>query len=492
MVLGSGPEYPTPMRERALRWAPWVLALAAALLLGQRAQQAWASHSLQWANDLAFFSQILFNAGEGRAWASPLLLEPLGFFRMVHFHPVFALILPVWLLRPSPSTLLFLNVAAVCFAAVPLAGLARDRAGSAWFGLAAAVAWLAWLPVQVAALADFRPLVFMVPGFMLLLRGLAKPCRWRLVLGALLVCAAREESGYLLPLVGLVMLALPFGRRRRLDAAILLGIGLAWMGVLLGVKGNIFFHFNPMALFGDLTGGGVASRPLAPDQLRHLGWLLAGGFGTVVLSPAAALIFAAQAAALLVNGNFEWHGFLGPYAHWRDPMLPFIAAGGVMGWAWLLERLGRRKPLQVGALAMVAMILACALAFPKHRERLDDGVWRRNAEAVGSVEVEAIDALLAQVPAEARVMTDYRLVAALAGRRVLWVTAQSYHDGGPPNGWEGPWPVTLDWVDTLLVLEDDPVLDHLDAAWDAVDRGGGYGLWRRVAEPERGYPAPIP
>ena len=480
------------MRDRLIRWAPVLLSLAACYALGRRALEAFAAHNVQWAHDLAFFTQILFNAAEGRAWTSPLLLEPTGFFEMVHFHPIFAALLPLFMLRPEASTLLLFNVAAVCLAAIPLAGLARDRTGNAWFGLAAAVAFLVWLPVQTAALADFRPVVFFIPGFMLLLWGLAKPCRWRLVIGALIVAGAREESGYLLPMLAIVMLALPFGKRRRSDALILLGIGVAWLGFLLLFKGNFFFHFNPVAMVRDFGSGPAVPDQLMHDRLQHISLLLGGGFGTVLLCPAMLAMLAPQVAFLLTDTHREWHAFTGTYPYLRHALIPFLAVGGVMGWAWVLDKLGRRRKREAGAMVTVAMILACVLAFHGQRGRLEQGLWQRNADAVDSVEVAAIDGLLAQVPEDARVITDYRLIAALAGRRVLWATMQTYHEEPAPYGWTGAWPITLDYAEILLVPQDDAILDHLDEAWEAVDSGGGYGLWRRVVEPDAGFPPAVP
>ncbi len=480
------------MREKLIRWAPTLLALAAVYALGRRAWQAWAAHNVQWAHDLAFFTQILFNASEGRDWTSPLLLEPVGFFEMVHFHPIFALLLPLFMLRPEASTLLLFNVAAVCLAAIPLAGMARDRTGSPWFGLAAAVAFLVWLPVQTAALADFRPVVFFIPGFLLLLWGLARPCRWRLVIGALIVAFAREESGYLLPMLALAMLVLPFGKRRRSDALILLGIGLAWLVFLLLFKGNFFFHFNPLTFFRDVGAAPAVPAHLTHDRVVHIGLLLAGGFGTVLLCPTMLLMLLPQLGFLMLDTHREWHAFTGTYPYLRHALIPFFAAGGVMGWAWVLDKLGKRRRREAQALVIVAMILSCVLAFHGQRGRLEQGLWQRNAEAAGSVEVAAIDGLIAQVPPDARVITDYRLIAALSGRRVLWASMQCYNDGGTPHAWTGPWPITLDFAEVLLVPQDDAVLEHLDDAWQVVDGGGGYGLWRRVSPPEGGYPDPVP
>ena len=479
------------MREKLLRWAPWILALAAALVLGRRAETAFAAQQVQWGHDLAFFTQIFHNAAHGRAWTSPLLLEPVGFFRMVHFHPVIAALLPLWMLRPSPSTLLWFNVLAACLAAVPLAGLARDRSGSVAFGAAAAVAWLVWLPVQAAALADFRPSVFFLPGFLLLLWGAARPCRWRLLAGALLVCATREESSYLLVLVGLVLAALPFGKRRRGDGLLLAGLGAAWFVFLLIFKENFFFHFNPVSFFENLGGGAAPAAELTRSRLLHLGLLFCGGFGACLICPAALLMLLPPMAFLLLDPAREWHAFTGTYPYFRHVLLPFLGAGGVLGWAWMLKARPWRRPREALVLVTLAMVLGNALAFFGARQRMDEGIWQRNVELAQSQEVRALDGLLAQVPPEARVATDYQLVASLAGRRVLWCVAHMYMDG-MPHDWQGEWPITLDWVDTLLVAEDEPIVQRLDDDWELADRAAGYGLWHRVRDPQGGFPPAIP
>jgi hypothetical protein len=111
---------------------------------------------------------------------------------------------------------------------------------------------------------------------------------------------------------------------------------------------------------------------------------------------------------------------------------------------------------------------------------------------VDSDEVRAIDGLIARVAPEARVITDYRLIAALAGRRVLWASMQCYNDGGAPNGYQGVWPITFDAADTVLLREDDPVLIHMGQGWGLEARDAGYGLWRRLEPPEGGFPEPVP
>ncbi len=465
------------MRSWFPRSAPALLALLAFVVLARQALLACAAYQHQWAADLAFFTHILHNASHGRAWSSPLLLEPTGFMDMVHFHPIFLLILPLFALRPEASTLVLINVGAVCLATLPLAGLARRESGTVWFGVAASVGWLIWLPTHIAALTDFRPLVFFVPGFMLVLEGLAGRSRWRVLLGAVLVALAREESGYLLPLLGLVALVLPFGRSRRGHALVLLALGLAWFGFLLVTKENLFFHFRPGAFLDSIGGGEALPEGLTGRRLQHIGLLMMGGFGAVVLCPAMLVVLLPLFAYLLLGNPWEWQFFTGPYAHYRDVILPFLAAGGVMGWARVYLWAKGRWPRAALALIAAVLILGNAAAFHGQRCILRDSIWRRDAQLVGSAEIAAIDALVDLIPSNARVATDYRLVAALAARDEIWIAAHFTSGGGRPYTWDGEWPLSLDLVDTVLVPQDDPMVGLLDEHWKPVASGGGYGLW---------------
>jgi hypothetical protein len=124
------------------------------------------------------------------------------------------------------------------------------------------------------------------------------------------------------------------------------------------------------------------------------------------------------------------------------------------------------------------MVLGNALSFSSDRERLVDRRESLEAEAA-TIEVEELDLLLMTVPPESRVATDYRLIADLADRAVLWNVAHLYMDDAPPPHWEGDWPLTLDLIDTVVLPLDDPFLSRLGPEWGEPEQGGGYGVWVR-------------
>ena len=453
------------LRERLPDIALAVAMAIAAWLWTSAQWHAFAAFETQWAHDLAFFTQILWSGSQGGAWASPLLLEPEGMLEMVHFHPVFWLLVPVYKVAGSPRLLLALNVLFVVSAAWPLARLGREVSGDRVFGALAGVAFLVWLPTASAAQADFRPMALMVPGFAWLVLGGWTRTWVPLLAGAALCLAAREESAYLLGFAGLVTVV-----RSRPHGAALLGIGAAWFALLFVFKGSLFFHFNP-ATFGDSV------QPV-PDELiaarwRFLGQALMSGYA---LAPAAwlPLGIAAPAAGFLGLDHFrEWHNAIGPYVHLRSVVLPCFAAAGTLGAAFVVKRWGRGW-----ALGLV-MVAANGASFWTDREAFD----ARNSsvdDRLASDEHQALAALVAQVQATDRVVTDYDLIAAVAGRTELWNTVHLFLDEGRPPHWRREWPVGLERVDTILLRKDDLVFEYVGPEWARIGVAGDMELWRRI------------
>ncbi len=452
------------------------------------------AHRLTWAQDLAFFNQIFFNAAAGREWTSPLLLEPVGFFEMVHFHPLFVLLVPLYWLFQGPEILLLFNCAAVAAAAWPLAKLGEAASGRAAFGAAAGLAYLLWVPAWSGALADFRPMSFLTPGFALVAWGVCAR-RWApLVAGAAICCGAREESSYLLAFAGAALLVLPFGPAaagqrfgwRRKEGLALLGLGLGWFGFLLAFKANFFFHFDPRTWLDGARDAPPVDPELAAARLRYIRESFLGGYLLAPLSPAALLMSAPPFVFLQADAQREWQAMSGLYVHLRAPLIALWAVAGTAGAGWLARRYPRLLwPLAAG------LVVGNLLSFRPERAAMIERA-RGLLDDAASPEVAALDRLIDHVGPEDRVATDYRLIAALSGRRSLWATPHLYAEDARPPYWTVEWPLTLDRVDTLLVPVDDPTLGHLDDAWVLEAAAQGYQLWRRTRPPEGGFPAPIP
>ena len=457
------------MRERAPDGL-LVLAMGLAMVLWTQAQwQAFGAFETQWAHDLAFFTQILWSGADGGPWSSPLLLEPEGMLEMVHFHPLFWVLVPLFKLLPTPKLLLALNVLFVVSAAWPLARLGREVSGDRLFGALAGVAFLLFLPTASAAQADFRPMALMVPGFATLCLG-AWTRRWMpLLLGAGLCLASREESAYLLAFGGLVVLL-----RSWKHGLSLLALGLAWFGLLYLFKGSLFFHFDPMSYGDSLM---EAPPELGTARAGFLGKSLLSGY---CLAPAGwlPLLIGGPAAGFLGLDHFrEWHTMTGPYVHLRSVVLPCFAAAGTLGAAWVVGRYGK------GWLVGLLMVVGNGLAFWPEREAM---TVRQAAiqDILESPEHAELSALVAQVRPQDRVVTDYELIASVAGRSELWNTVHLFLEEGRPPHWTREWPMGLERADTLLLRLDDRVFEDVGPEWERIGRAGDYELWRR----KEGFP----
>ncbi|MED5370205.1 MAG: DUF2079 domain-containing protein [Myxococcota bacterium] len=452
-----------------------LLSSLVATVLWSRAQLlALAVYDSQWSQDLAFFHQILWSGTHGGPWASHLLLEPQGLLQMVHFSPMLVLLGPLVWAFDGPGVLLVVNAAMVASAAIPLGLLGARVSKHAGFGALAGLAYLLYMPTLSAAQADFRPMALLVPAFAWLALG-AWTRRWGpLLAGAVLAVLAREESAYLLVFAGLVTSLVDW--RKGLSVA---AIGAGWFALLWGFKGNLFFHFDPSTYAGTIT---EPPTELVQARWGFVGQSLASGYALAPLGWLPLLIGAPAAGFLWLDAAREWELFTGPYVHLRSVVLACQAAAGTLGAAWVASRAGARWSWAPWVLG-VGMCVGNLAAFPGERTRHHQRLADQRAVLESPEHAQEV-ALLARVGPDDRVATDYRLIAALSGRKELWNASHLLLDEDPPPHWERAWPIGLEPVDTLVLMDDDPLLAQmseraLSMGWEQTARAGSLGIWRR-------------
>jgi hypothetical protein len=322
-----------------------------------------------------------------------------------------------------------------------------------------------------------------VPALAWMLLGLYRGSWKTWVPAAVMVCLIREESAYVLPLCGAVLLVLPWGGWKRREGAGLIVLGLAWLGVLLAVRENMFFHFDPRTLL-DGAGPQVPDE-LVSERLRYAGHSLLGGYLFSPAAPAPLAMSVGPGWWLFTDMHREWHGFLGTTVYLRSALLPLWAAAGTVGAAVLIRRWPRLAwPLGIW------LVLGNAVTFSDQRERLERRAEMLQGERE-SDEVAALQRLIAQVGPDDKVATEYRLIAALSGRRVLWNVNHMYADDGQPPHWTATWPLGLERVDTVVLPIDHPFTSRLGEEFGLRQRSGGWGIWRRTVQPEGGMPEPL-
>lgn len=423
----------------------------AALVCAATALFAWinvqnAAHlNPQWGQDLAFFHQWVHSAANGGPWASPLILEPQGFFNQVHTHLVLPLVVAVYSAVPTQNTLLVAHSLFAALAIWPAFRLA-ELAGGVRYALLFTGALVLFGPFQAVAIADFRPVALFIPGLLGVWYGARKGSPSTVLAWSAVALVGRQEATYLLAASGGAILLLPWAQsKRRTIGWALIAIGSAsWAGFAL-LKPEMFFHINPMA-------------PTAWPEGAEL-WQNRLGFATALglsawwigaLSPAPLLAATPVFWGMLTTAR-EWHLLVGPGAHHHAFWLPFVVAAAAVGAARLPKLLG-----------VLCLIIGSA--------------WSFSAPTLTEPN-PSLATLLDGIPAEAKVAADYDTIHGVAGRRVLWNVEQLYMPDKPRH-WTDPWPLTLSAVDLVVVNKDHPITDRL-SDWTIQGETASHAVFTR-------------
>jgi uncharacterized membrane protein len=347
-----------------------------------------------------------------------------------HFSPIVALIAPFFRLFPTPITLLVAQAALTAVSVIPV-----SRAGSEMLGIGAgraigAAYGFSW-GLQQMVNFDFHEIAFAVPllAFSLsaLIRGRVNPA----VLWALPLVFVKEDQGFTLAAVGIIMI---LAYRERTAGAFVAAWGLAWSLIAILV---IIPHFNPHHVYpywslggaGSLAGGhfsvsGAFSQLIAGSstKLPTLALILLPTAFIALRSP---LVLAAVPSIALRFVSVD-SSYWGTAWHYNATVMPIVFLAAIDGLARLRGararratapasgRAGRTAGLATvaerhGAAAMLAVSAALAFQFPLSQ------LWTPQTYSLGA-HVAAANAAMAKVPDGASVATDLDLLAPLAAR----------------------------------------------------------------------------
>ena len=365
-----------------------------------------------------------------------------------HFHPIVAVIAPFFRLFPTPVTLLVVQALLAAASVFPVSKAGRELLGQGQGRAIAAAYGFSW-GLQQMVNYDFHEIAFAVPllAFSLsaLVRGRIRPA----VLWALPLVFVKEDQGFTLAAIGLIM---AFGYRRRGPGLFVAGWGLLWSFLAILV---ILPHFNASHTYGYWFAGGAVSGAGGHLSLGGLWGNLANGASVklptlaLILLPTAfiavrsPLILAAVPSLLLrfVGTNPDYWN---TQWHYNATVMPivFIAAidaisrmqarrsartpePGEAGWgeagppgagppgaAPPPPKSPRKLAVTAGRYGAATMLGACAaLAFQFPLSSL----WTPSTYYLGP-HVAAENAAMALVPNGATVATDLDLLAPLAAR----------------------------------------------------------------------------
>ncbi|HEX4789430.1 MAG TPA: DUF2079 domain-containing protein [Actinospica sp.] len=191
--------------------------------------------------DLGIFVQVVRDYAHFHA---PIvdILQP-GFDLLGdHFHPILAVLGPVFWLFPSPVTLLLAQAALFAVAAVPLVWLGRERIGTGG-AYAVGVAYGLSFGVAQAVDFDFHEIAFAVPLLSFAIWGLLTDHYKTIVLCCFLCLLVKEDLG--------LTFVLPIGIASILRGQVRFGAAVAAMGTAGSLIAIYWLipHFNPQHVY---------------------------------------------------------------------------------------------------------------------------------------------------------------------------------------------------------------------------------------------------
>lgn len=310
-----------------------------------------------------------------------------------HFHPLLAVLAPVFALFPHAFTLLV--VQAVCFgiAAGLVAAAAGRRLGpvqGALVGVAFGGSW----GLQYAADAQFHEVALAVPLLTASLCALLDR-RMRAAVGwAAPLVFVKEDLGFTVAGIGLLIV---LAGRPRLGAS-LAGWGLGWTALAVLV---ILPALNPghVWAYGDQAAPGAAADLLDPAKGGTLLLVAAAGAGLAFRSPIALLLLPTLAWRFLSANRAYW----GPEWHYSAVLMPVVFVALLDG----VDRVRRsprgwvRRTGRGAALLAVGVALVLAPRLPLAQVLQGGGDPER---------IAAADAVLRMIPPGASVETDIALM----------------------------------------------------------------------------------
>ncbi|HEX8983183.1 MAG TPA: DUF2079 domain-containing protein, partial [Ktedonobacterales bacterium] len=162
-LLDRYPQLPPPLEGTGARVAFWVVVGCAVLWTLFYSIYLWAVHDayLTHAEDMATMAQALWNTTHGAFLRDTVCniisdtncLGDVSRFA-IHFEPIMLPLAALYALIPTPKLLQFVQVAVVASGALPVYWLASRRLRSALLGVAFALLYLLYPPLQSAVTYD--------------------------------------------------------------------------------------------------------------------------------------------------------------------------------------------------------------------------------------------------------------------------------------------------------------------------------------------------
>jgi uncharacterized membrane protein len=461
------------LRENRIPYAVAALTFAVYMVLSVRRYQLLQSPS--W--DLGIFDQAIRNMAAGHA--PTVLIKGVGYDIFGdHFHPVIALLVPVYWLFPTAMSLLVVQNLLVAASAFVVTRLAVEITG-AYAGTALGLTYAASWGLQAAVAAQFHEVAFALPllaaSLAALVRRRFEACAW----WAVPLVFVKEDLGLTVAVIGLLIAWRSRGSRGRLGALLaawgIAGFVVAVKLVLPAINSQGVWDYQSQLPWSTLTNPGalVSSFVQPTEKLSTLAWVF-GITGFLALrSP----------IALATLPTFGWRfladlpAYWGTGWHYSAVLMPIVAVALLDAVVTLRERPARFDLALLRRYATVAAPICAAVAVVltvEQRLPLTDVV--RPSFYTTPERVTVAHQIMDRIPAGTSVESDAGLLDYLtADHDVYWM-------GRPGNpspdfllvdarngGWNTPPSDVVSYAEQL----------HPGTTWTTLADEDGYTLLRR-------------
>lgn len=369
--------------------------------------------------DLAFYARIAWGLPQGDLNEPVVGANILG----LHLSPVLFVVGCAGWLVGQVRALLFVQAAALAFAALPLARIAHRRFGEIG-AIGAAVVWLVYPNLFQVAAAEAHPGTLAVLPLAYLCDALDRRDPRAFVWAFVGVLMCREDLGLMAACFALFG-AYASGPHRRLYLG-LAAVSLAYVAffalVLLPVfgpqeQGSLALHFGHWGTSLPTVLAYLAAHPAElwahlaePERARYLLVIVVPLGGMALLAPEWLLLCA---PVLLMNLLSQFPGTTDLGSHYLTPATPVLAAATWIG----LERAVRhacRPSGYVIALALTAIGVHIAIGRSPASLHFD------SAPFVEDSRTRAASSIVSRIPSAAPVQAPYELLPHLAERRLVY------------------------------------------------------------------------
>jgi uncharacterized membrane protein len=377
-LLDRYPELPPAPRGRLARIAPYLVALLALGFVVYFSVYLFALHDAYQtsAEDLGIMDQALWNTLHGAPLHQTICnnltdTNCLGDVSRlaIHFEPLLFPIALLYVVAPSPKTLLFFQALAVAAGAFPAYWIALRRLQSPVAGIAFAIVYLLYPALDSAITSSFHAVTLSAAFIMFALYFMLTRNNVGLFAACLLAIATKEEVPLDVAMIGLSVALLQRRWRVGLSLVALAGV---WVVLYLLVTHAVspLGHSPTSQRYAYLGRGPVQAvvfaltHPLAivrqhvldPAGRFYLRALLSGSGYLAILSPLTLLIAAPVLALNLLSADPSMRAGIYQYNAEIVPVFVLAAIESVALLAWAVDCLAVRAGLPADSLRLPAAL----------------------------------------------------------------------------------------------------------------------------------------